>query len=233
MDPFTMGAIGTGAAGLLGGIAGAIGTKYQTDVSRASAADQMAFQERMSGTAYQRSVADLKAAGLNPILALPQGASTPSGAGYQAGDPSQGVSSAASMVQAMVAVRSAAAQIRLADANVIKANAEALSTMEGMKNLAGSRDLMAAQAFAANLPEGLARSQMLNEWEKRGLLKAQTRLTTTSGKEAGARFEAKSRVPGFRLFEALRGILSPNDIRGLAGPADPNAAAALVGKMVP
>ncbi len=61
--------------------------REQMGFSAGQAQRQMDFQERMAGTSYQRAIADMKKAGINPMLAIDQGgAPSPSGgAGQPAG----------------------------------------------------------------------------------------------------------------------------------------------------
>jgi len=99
------GAIGTGGLSVIPGIAGDTGMDILTGgaVSNAKSVEatnaanfaesqkNRDFQERLSSSAYQRAVEDMRKAGLNPALAYSQGgASTPSGSTATATAPRKG-----------------------------------------------------------------------------------------------------------------------------------------------
>jgi hypothetical protein len=110
MDPVVSSALIGAGADLVGGL-------FSAKSQKKSAIRQMAFQERMSNTAYQRAVADMRKAEINPIMASKLGgASTPTGA--MAPVPDFG-----NIGSKAISAMSTAKQMQLTDANIKKVNA--------------------------------------------------------------------------------------------------------------
>lgn len=115
----------------VGAAAGNIaGTIYQAAEQRRAAINNRDFQREMSNSAYQRAMADMEKAGLNPILAGKLGgASTPGGATAQVPDMT-GIGT--STVNAAIAAKNAQVEVKqkqmqnMSTANQLKIEQEAM-----------------------------------------------------------------------------------------------------------
>lgn len=163
-------------AAAIGGVTSLLGGIFGNKSNEKASARQMAFQERMSNTAHQREVSDLRAAGLNPILSSKYGgSSTPSGSAIPMQNPAKDVPAAVSSALQAQRIEHEIASIQSqTDLNRERINSEktgqnlaiANATLSGANAGLATANTIQAGANTALTQERLATQKQLTEQER-------------------------------------------------------------------
>lgn len=190
--PAIVGALGPAAIGAVGSF---LGGSQANAANLRIAKEQMAFQERMSSTAHQREVTDLRAAGLNPILSVNRsGASTPAGASATM----QNVLGDA--VKTGVNTFSAAAAAKLTQAQINATNAAAdASSAQAAKT--------ATETTGVNL-DNLAKAKNVPYLEQNALSEAATKYQAFLAAEQNVH-KITAELEGVQISNANQNLLNP------------------------
>jgi hypothetical protein len=148
---------------MLGGLLAGAGAVMQGIASYKSAQKQMKFQRQMSDTAVQRQMADMRRAGINPILAARYGgASTPTGAAYSIPNIGaaavEGYKGASSAKQMQAQAKVSEAQVKQIEQQIklTKANVEAVTQDTAFKRVLHTERWK--RTFATMSPDNVAAS---------------------------------------------------------------------------
>jgi hypothetical protein len=168
-----VGALSSKAAPVLASLGGSalsfLGGERRNDSQVQAANAQMEFQREMSGSAYQRAVADMKAAGINPMLAAKQGgASTPMGAMPQMQD------TLTPAVQSGVSAYQGTSSANLAQEQELVAEATVDKIIEEIKNVPLEGERLFRAANLLYMQANLASQQQLTEAQRYDNVKAAT-----------------------------------------------------------